>query len=43
MTASIERQEILQFKEAMIKVAALAVAAVEVAEQNGGLTPRHYD
>lgn len=31
------------FKEAMVKVAALAVAALQACERNGRFPPRHYD
>lgn len=33
----------LEFREAMIKVATLAVAAVEAVDRNDGTAPRHYD
>ncbi len=32
-----------EFRKAMIKVATLAVAAVEAVDRNGGTAPRHYD
>lgn len=32
-----------QFQKAMVKVAALAVAAIETSERNDGCAPRHYD
>lgn len=32
-----------QFREQMVKVAALAVASIEATDRNGGLPPRHYD
>ena len=39
MASSGERE----FEQAMVKVAAIALAAVETHERNGGLAPRHYD
>lgn len=32
-----------QFQAAMVKVAAIAVAAIESSDRNDGLPPRHYD
>lgn len=32
-----------EFKHAMVKVASLAIAAIEATERNGGLVKRHYD
>jgi len=32
-----------QFREQMVKVAALAVASIEATDRTGGLPPRHYD
>lgn len=32
-----------QFRKALIKVAALSVAALESLERNDGVPPRHYD
>lgn len=35
--------DVENFEEQMMKVAALAVAAIEVSRRNGGPAPRHYD
>jgi len=41
--ASKMKVTVAEFQKSMLDVAALAVAAIEAVERNGGLPPRHYD
>lgn len=41
--ASPEKWDAAEFRKGMIKVATLAVAAIETFDRNGKLPPRHYD